>query len=99
MIEAGATSTGPFRDRDIGCARPTGDSHARTTRGPAQGRGGTKQRPHQGWGPKKRGQRQYKGRDTPKDAPTDPITYVASSAQRRQGMASKASYSSPSSPV
>jgi hypothetical protein len=24
MIEAGEPSTGPFRDRDIGCARPTG---------------------------------------------------------------------------
>ena len=36
MIEAGEPSTGPFRDRDIGSARPTGDSYGRTTRGPAQ---------------------------------------------------------------
>jgi hypothetical protein len=62
MIEAGATSTAPFRDRDIGCACPTGDSHARTTRGPAQRRGGAKGKPRQGWGPKKRGQGHYRGR-------------------------------------
>jgi hypothetical protein len=61
MIVAGEPSTGPFIDRDIGSARPTGGSHARTTRGPAQRRGGAKGKPRQGWGPKKRGQRQYKG--------------------------------------
>jgi hypothetical protein len=42
MIVAGEPSTGPFIDRDIGSARPTGDSYGRTTRGPAQRRGGRK---------------------------------------------------------
>jgi hypothetical protein len=70
MIEAGEPSTGPFRDRDIGCARPTGDSHACTIRGPAQRRGGAKGKPRQGWGPKKRGQGQYKGRSPAEPRPT-----------------------------
>jgi hypothetical protein len=44
MIEAGEPSTGPFRDRDIGCARPTGDSYGRTTHAPAQCFNGAKLR-------------------------------------------------------
>jgi len=53
MREAGAPSTGR-------CARPTGDSHGRTTRGPAQrtagqSKGRTKEAPQ-------RGQENYKGR-------------------------------------
>jgi hypothetical protein len=36
MIVAGEPSTGSFRDRDIGSARPTGGSHGLTTHDPAQ---------------------------------------------------------------
>ena len=39
MREAGESSTGMLSDSDIECARPTGDSHGRTTRGPVQRRG------------------------------------------------------------
>src|SRR5215211_3883114 len=45
MIEAGAPSTGDVGMSSRRCARPTGGSHGRTTRGPAQRRGDAKQRP------------------------------------------------------
>ena len=45
MIGADAPSTGLLADRDIGCARLTGDSHGRTIDYPAQRRGDTKRRP------------------------------------------------------
>jgi hypothetical protein len=51
IIEAGEPSTGPFRDRDIGCACPTGDSYGRTTDDPAQHLKGAKIRPRKvRWG-------------------------------------------------
>src|SRR5687768_7194930 len=45
MIEAGATSTSEFQECcPKRCARPTGGSHGRTTRGPAQRAAGAKRR-------------------------------------------------------
>jgi hypothetical protein len=64
MIEAGEPSTGPFRDRDIGCARPTGNSYGRTTPDPAHAQQGkVKAAPNaMGRKAKQRGQEQYRGR-------------------------------------
>jgi hypothetical protein len=63
MIEAGEPSTGPFRDRDIGCARPTGDSYSRTTRDPAQRFRGAKAKAALKRMGVERGQGHYRGRD------------------------------------
>jgi hypothetical protein len=67
MIEAGGPSTGPFRDRDIGCARPTGVVMVSLPEAPrngesAQSEGRAKRTSE------KRGQGQYKGR-SPKAPP------------------------------
>src|SRR5215211_5355278 len=63
MREAGATSTGDVGMSSRRCARPTGGSHGRTTRGPAQRRGGRKAKAALEGGPStKRGQGQHKGR-------------------------------------
>jgi hypothetical protein len=48
MIDAGAPSTSEVRECYPWCARPTGDSHGRTTRGPAQRFKDAKRRPRQG---------------------------------------------------
>jgi len=66
MREAGATSTLRNVTRlsvvQGCCARPTGGSHGRTIRGPAQRRGGAKLRPRlRGWS-RRGGQENYKGR-------------------------------------
>ena len=45
MIKAGATSTEEVVSAPCCCARPTGGSHGRTTRGPAQRGEGAKRRP------------------------------------------------------
>ena len=64
MIEAGAPST----CRELNsccpkrCARPTGDSHGRTTRGPAQRFKGAKTKAARKGEDETRGQGQYKGR-------------------------------------
>jgi hypothetical protein len=61
MIEAGAPSTEELSLNFRGCARPTGGSHGRTDEGPTQRFEGAKRRAAPGRGPRKRGQRQYKG--------------------------------------
>jgi hypothetical protein len=48
MREADAPSTGELQVCFPWCARPTGDSHTRTTRGPAQRFEGAKRRPRCG---------------------------------------------------
>jgi small subunit ribosomal protein S6 len=52
MIEAGAPSTGRSQALFPECARPTGGSHGRTARGPAQRGEGARRRPRQGGVPK-----------------------------------------------
>jgi len=68
MIEAGGPSTSEFQECYPWCARPTGDSHARSTRGPAQHGEGAMRRPRQG-AFKKRGRGQYKGRSSAESLP------------------------------
>jgi hypothetical protein len=80
MREAGAPNTRKLLLR-FGqlCARPTGDSHGRTTDAAAQRFNGEnltatlevgyEKSGHARSGVKKRGQGQYKGQDTPKDGP------------------------------
>jgi hypothetical protein len=60
MIEAGAPSTEEATLVHRGGARPTGDSHGRTTRGPTQRFKDANQKPRQG-GAQKRGQGHYRG--------------------------------------
>jgi len=65
MREAGAPSTRDVAGMRLAwCARPTGGSHGRTVRGPAQRRGGAERRPRQKCWQDGRGQQQqhYKGR-------------------------------------
>jgi hypothetical protein len=61
MIEADAPSTEEVLS--VSCARPTGDSHTRTTDAPAQRFKDAKRRPRWKWGKEKRGQGHYRGRD------------------------------------
>ena len=68
MIEADAPSTEEATLVHRGGARPTGDSHVRTTRGPAQRGEGAMRRPRQG-AFKKRGRGQYKGRSPAESRP------------------------------
>jgi hypothetical protein len=64
MIEAGATSTGGLLS-----ARPTGDSHALITRGPAQRRGDAKRRPRCSSGVKNNATRDSIRAGTPRRIP------------------------------
>jgi hypothetical protein len=72
MIEAGEPSTGPFRDRDIGSARPTGDSYGRITGNLAQRT--TRQSESRAKEAPQRGHENYKGRSPvghrPRSTPT-----------------------------
>ena len=68
MIEADAPSTEEATLVHRGGARPTGDSHGLTTRGPAQRGEGAKHRPRQG-AFKKRGRDHYKGRSPAESRP------------------------------
>jgi hypothetical protein len=72
LIDAGAPRTGELLG---GCerARPTGGRYVRTARGPAQRGEGAKLKAAPGTKGTQRGQGQYRGRDTPKDAPARQI--------------------------
>ena len=68
MIEAGAPSTVGVVIVSRRCARSTGGSNTRTTRGSAQHGEGAMRRPRQG-AFKKRGRGQYKGRSPAESRP------------------------------
>src|SRR5829696_2340555 len=86
MSEPVSRARGGLLDaRYIECARPTGGSHGRIIRGPAQRRGDAKRRPRSTSTVVERGQGQYKGRSpkAPAQRRMVRVFYSPSSSSKR----------------